>query len=277
MTQRQVLRQLAEAGQLQLQDFDAAGLTRLLRKELITVAGQTVTLTDKGRRLAAPKKQPRRASKPPHPLRPPRRSYPIGRHEQPSKRGYYAAEERSRRSIRAWTKRHPPLIDWSTPDPERDERLRKLARLLSEPRRHDDGTEWTADDHFRDRLRSHLEEPKETLLPEEPAPDGESPWHGHGYKLEDDTFEFPLDMTSRQFCNLHARLHAEQDWPHRHRRLHVDEEAWLARELRIPLPQLRAVNAKGHMFDLTRLPIDERKRQVNSWDSPARGSATSIP
>jgi hypothetical protein len=262
MTQRQVLRQLAEAGQLQLQDFDAAGLTRLLRQELITVAGQTVTLTDKGRRLAAPKKPPRRASKPPHPLRPPRRSYPIGRHEQPSKRGYYAAEERSRRSIRAWTKRHPPLIDWSTPDPERDERLRKLARLLSEPRRHDDGTEWTADDHFRDRLRSHLEEPKETLLPEEPAPDGESPWHGHGYKLEDDTFEFPLDMTSRQFCNLHARLHAEQDWPHRHRRLHVDEEAWLARELRIPLPQLRAVNAKGHMFDLTRLPIDERKRQV---------------
>jgi len=45
MTQRQVLRQLAEAGQLQLQDFDAAGLTRLLRQELITVAGQTVTLT----------------------------------------------------------------------------------------------------------------------------------------------------------------------------------------------------------------------------------------
>jgi hypothetical protein len=76
MTQRQVLRQLAEAGQLQLQDFDAAGLTRLLRQELITVAGQTVTLTDKGRRLAAPKKPPRRASKPPHPLRPPRRSYP---------------------------------------------------------------------------------------------------------------------------------------------------------------------------------------------------------
>jgi hypothetical protein len=65
MTQRQVLRQLAEAGQLQLQDFDAAGLTRLLRQELITVAGQTVTLTDKGRRLAAPKKPPRRASKPP--------------------------------------------------------------------------------------------------------------------------------------------------------------------------------------------------------------------
>ena len=57
MSQRQVLRQLTEAGQLQLQDFDAAGLARLLRQELITVAGQTVILTDKGRHLAAPKNQ----------------------------------------------------------------------------------------------------------------------------------------------------------------------------------------------------------------------------
>jgi hypothetical protein len=39
MSQRQVLRQLAEAGQLRLQDFDAAGLARLLRQELITVTG----------------------------------------------------------------------------------------------------------------------------------------------------------------------------------------------------------------------------------------------
>jgi hypothetical protein len=43
MKQRQALRQLAEAGQLRLQDFDAAGLARLLRQELITVTGQTVT------------------------------------------------------------------------------------------------------------------------------------------------------------------------------------------------------------------------------------------
>jgi hypothetical protein len=86
MSQRQVLRQLAEAGQLRLQDFDAAGLARLLRQELITVTGQTVTLTDKGRRLAAPRTPPVRAGKPPHPLRPPRRNLPIGRREQPSKR-----------------------------------------------------------------------------------------------------------------------------------------------------------------------------------------------
>jgi hypothetical protein len=165
MSQGQVLRQLAEAGQLRLQDFDAAGLARLLRQELITVTGQTVTLTDKGRRLAAPRTPPVPAGKPPHPLRPPRRNLPIGRREQPSKRGYYIAEERSRRSVRERTERNPPLIDWSMPDPERDERLRKLARLLSAPLHHDDGTEWTVDDYFRDYLRTHLEEPEGTLLP----------------------------------------------------------------------------------------------------------------
>jgi hypothetical protein len=261
MSQRQVLRQLAEAGQLRLQDFDAAGLARLLRQELITVTGQTVTLTDKGRRLAAPRTPPVRAGKPPHPLRPPRRNLPIGRREQPSKRGYYVAEERSRRSVREWTERNPPLIDWSKPDPERDERLRKLARLLSAPLHHDDGTEWTVDDYFRDYLRTHLEEPEGTLLPEGQTADSEPIWHGHGYELDDDTFEFPLDLTSRQYFNLHARLHAERDWPHRHRRLHVDEEELLAKELRIPLGQLRAADAKGRMFDLTRLPSDERERQ----------------
>ena len=261
MTQRQVLRQLAEAGQLRLQDFDPAGLVGLLREELITVAGQTVTLTDKGRRLAAPKKPPVPPGKPPHPLPPARRNYPMGRREQPSKRGYYTAKERSHRSIRAWTERNPPLIDWSKPDPDRDERLRKLAQLLSAPLRHNDGTEWTADDHFRGRLRTHLEEPEGWLLPEEQAAANEPIWHGHGYKLDDDTFEFPLDMTSRQYFNLHAQLHAERAWPHHHRRLHVDEEAWLAKDLRIPLAQLRAANAKGGMFDLTRLPIDERDRR----------------
>jgi hypothetical protein len=261
MTQRQVLRQLAEAGQLRLQDFDPAGLVGLLREELITVAGQTVTLTDKGRRLAAPKKPPVPPGKPPHPLPPARRNYPMGRREQPSKRGYYTAKERSHRSIRAWTERNPPLIDWSKPDPDRDERLRKLAQLLSAPLRHDDGTEWTADDHFRGRLRTHLEEPEGWLLPEEQAAANAPIWHGHGYKLDDDTFEFQLDMTSRQYFNLHAQLHAERDWPHHHRRLHVDEEAWMAKDLRIPLAQLRAANAKGGMFDLTRLPIDERDRR----------------
>jgi hypothetical protein len=261
MTQRQVLRQLAEAGQLPLQDFDPAGLVRLLREELVTVVGQTVTLTEKGRRLAAPRKPPVPTSKPAHPLPPPRRNYPVGRHEQPSKRGYYAAKERSRRSVRAWMERNPPLIDWSKPDPDRDERLRKLAQLLSAPLRHDDGTEWTADDYFRDRLRTHLEEPEGWLLPEEQAAANEPIWHGHGHKLDDDTFEFPLDMTSRQYFNLHARLHAERDWPHRHRRLHVDEEAWLAKDLRIPPAQLRAANAKGGMFDLTRLPNSERDRR----------------
>jgi hypothetical protein len=75
------------------------------------------------------------------------------------------------------------------------------------------------------------------------------------------SFEFPLDMTSRQYFNLHARLHAERDWPHRHRRLHRNEEEILAKELRIPLPQLHAANAKGGMFDLTRLPSDEKERR----------------
>ena len=41
MTQRQLLRQLAEAGRLRLQDFDNAALAHLLRDELVTVAGQT--------------------------------------------------------------------------------------------------------------------------------------------------------------------------------------------------------------------------------------------
>ena len=45
MTHRQILRQLAEAGRLRLQDFDDAALVHLLRDELVTVAGQTVTLT----------------------------------------------------------------------------------------------------------------------------------------------------------------------------------------------------------------------------------------
>ena len=261
MTQRQVLRQLAEAGQLRLQDFEAAGLARLLRQELITVAGQTVTLTDKGRRLASPKQPAARAGRSPRPLRPPRRTYPMGRSEQPSKRGYYTAEEQSRRSVQEWTERNPPMIDWSTPDSERDERLRQLARLLSAPLRHDDGTEWTTDDYFRDYLRTHLEEPEGTLLPEGPTADSEPIWHGHGYELDDDTFEFPLDLTSRQYFDLHARLHAERDWPHRHRRLHANEEQALAKELRVPLAQLRTANAKAGMFDLTGLPVDEQERQ----------------
>ncbi len=42
MTQRQILRQLAEAGRLRLQDFDDAALAHLLRDELVT--GQTVRL-----------------------------------------------------------------------------------------------------------------------------------------------------------------------------------------------------------------------------------------
>jgi hypothetical protein len=57
MTHRQILRQLAEAGRLHLQDFDDAALVHLLRDELVTVAGQTVTLTEKGRRRVAPKKR----------------------------------------------------------------------------------------------------------------------------------------------------------------------------------------------------------------------------
>jgi hypothetical protein len=68
-------------------------------------------------------------------------------------------------------------------------------------------------------------------------------------------------MTSRQYFNLHARLHAERDWPHRHRRLHRNEEEILAKEPRIPLAQLHAANAKGGMFDLTRLPSDEMERR----------------
>lgn len=153
------------------------------------------------------------------------------------------------------------MIDWSTPDSERDERLRQLARLLSAPLRHDDGTEWTTDDYFRDYLRTDLEEPEGTLLPEGPTADSEPIWHGHGYELDDDTFEFPLDLTSRQYFDLHARLHAERDWPHRHRRLHANEEQALAKELRIPLAQLRTANAKAGMFDLTGQPVDEQERQ----------------
>lgn len=149
MTQRSVLRQLAEAGKLRLQDFDDAALVRLLREELVTVDGQTVTLSDKGRRAVAPKKQETRASTPAHPLAPMRRTYPLGRREQPSKRGYYIAEERSRQQAAAWLKRNPPPpFDWSNPDPENQERLKRLRRILSAPLRHDDGTEWTVDDHF---------------------------------------------------------------------------------------------------------------------------------
>lgn len=116
MTQRQLLRQLAEAGRLRLQEFDDAALAHLLRDELVTVAGQTVTLTDKGRRRVAPKKTTTKVAKPLHPLTPLRRNYPVGRREQPSKRGYYAAEERRRREVAEWMKHHgPPPIDWSNP------------------------------------------------------------------------------------------------------------------------------------------------------------------
>ena len=262
MTHRQILRQLAEAGRLRLQDFDDAALAHLLRDELVTVAGQTVTLTDKGRRRVAPKKTTTKVAKPLHPLTPLRRNYPVGRREQPSKRGYYAAEERRRREVAEWMEHHgPPPIDWSNPDPKRQKELRELARLLSAPLRHDDGTEWTADDYFRSHLRSHLDEPEGSLLPANQAADSEPIWHGHGYKLDDDSFEFALDMTSRQYFNLHARLHAERDWPHRHRRLHRNEEEILAKELRIPLAQLHAANAKGGMFDLTRLPSNEKERR----------------
>jgi hypothetical protein len=68
-------------------------------------------------------------------------------------------------------------------------------------------------------------------------------------------------MTSRQYFSLHTALHARRDWPHRHRRLHRNEEEWLAKELRIPLRQLRAANAKRGMFDITVLPADERERR----------------
>lgn len=210
LTQRQLLRQLAEAGRLRLQDFDDAALLHLLRDELVTVTGQTVTLTDKGRRRVAPRKddhQGRQATAP------------------------------------------------------ADSAAAELARLLSAPPRHDDGTEWTADDYFRSYLRAHLDEPEGSLLPVDQAADDEPIWRGHGYKLDDDSFEFPLDMNSRQYFNLHVRLHAERGWPHRHRRLHRNEEEVLAKELRIPLAQLHAANAKGGMFDLTRLPSDEEERR----------------
>jgi hypothetical protein len=132
MTQGQILRQLAEAGRLRLQDFDDAALVHLLRDELVTVAGQTVTLTDKGRRRVAPKKTTTKVAKPLHPLTPLRRNYPVGRREQPNKSGYYAAEERSRREVAEWMERHgPPPIDRSNSDPERQKELRELARLLS--------------------------------------------------------------------------------------------------------------------------------------------------
>src|SRR5215211_5388366 len=64
MTHRQILRQLAEAWRLHLQDFDDAALVHLLRDELVTVAGQTVTLTEKGRRRVAPKKTTTKGGKP---------------------------------------------------------------------------------------------------------------------------------------------------------------------------------------------------------------------
>jgi hypothetical protein len=70
MTQRQILRQLAEAGRLRLQDFDDAALAHLLRDELVTVAGQTVTLTDKGSPPSRPKEdhhQDRQATAPADP------------------------------------------------------------------------------------------------------------------------------------------------------------------------------------------------------------------
>jgi hypothetical protein len=85
MTQRQILRQLAEAGRLRLRDFDDAALVHLLRDELVTVTGQTVTLADKGRRRVAPRKTTT-VVKPLHPLTPLRRNYPAGRRGRPSKR-----------------------------------------------------------------------------------------------------------------------------------------------------------------------------------------------
>jgi hypothetical protein len=276
MTQRQILRQLAEVGRLRLQDFDDAALVQLLRDELVTVTAQTVTLTDKGRRRVAPRKTTTKVAKPLHALTPLRRNYPVGRRGRPSKRGYYAAEERRRREVAEWMDRHgPPPIDWSNPDPERQEELRKPARLLSAPLRHDDGTEWTADDYFRLYLRAHLDEPEGSLLPPDYAADGEPIWRGHGYMLDDDSFEFPLDMTSRQYFNVHARLYAERDRPHRHRRLHRNEEEWLAKELRIPLAQLHSANASGGMFDLTRLPSDERERREKSSGLPATAATSS--
>jgi hypothetical protein len=179
MTQRQILRQLAEAGRLRLHDFDDAALAHLLRDELVTVAGQTVTLTDKGRRRVAPKKTTPKVAKPLHPLTQLRRNYLVGRREQPSKRGYYAAEERRRREVAEWMEDHgPPPIDWSNPDPKRQEELRELARLLSAPLRHEDGTEWTADDYLRSHLRSHLDEPEGSLLPANQAPTVSPPGTG---------------------------------------------------------------------------------------------------
>jgi len=280
MAQRQILRQLAEVGRLRLQDLDDAALIHLLRDELVTVAGQTVTLTDKGRRRVAPTKTTIKVAKPLHPLTPLRRNYRVGRREQPSKRGYYAAEERSRREVAEWMERHgPPPIDWSNPDPERQKELRELARLLSAPLRHDDGTEWTADDYFRLYLRAHLDEPEGSLLPAElpadQAADGEPNWHGHGYKLDDDSFEFPLDMTSRQYFNLHARLHAERDWPHRHRRLHRNEEEILAKELRIPLTPLHAANTPRAVCSTSPgCPAMRRNAARRSSGSPATAATS---
>jgi hypothetical protein len=262
MKQRQVLRQLAEAGQLRLQDFDAAGLARLLRQELITVTGQTVTLTAKGHRLAAPRKSTVRAGKPPHPLPPPQRSRPIGASARPSKRGYYAAQERSRRQTQEWLARHPPPpIDWSTPTPSATSGSgsspgcsRNHAATTTVPSGPRTTTSAIASAPTsrspRDRCwwktrRRMASRSGMATATGSTTTRSSSPRHDQPAVLQ------PACTTA---CG--ARLAAPPS------RLHRDEEAKQAKELRIPLSQLRVTNAKGRMFDLTRLPIDEQKRQA---------------
>jgi glycine/D-amino acid oxidase-like deaminating enzyme len=134
MTQRQILCQLAEAGGFGSKTSTTLPWSTCCATNLSPWLVKTVTLTDKGRRRVAPKKTTIKVAKPLHPLTSLRRNYPVGRREQPSKRGYYAAEERSRREVAEWMERHgPPPIDWSNPDPERQKELRELARLLSAP------------------------------------------------------------------------------------------------------------------------------------------------
>jgi hypothetical protein len=149
MTHRQILRQLAEAG-------------------------QTMTLTDKGRHRVAPKRTTTKVAKPLHPLTPLRRNYPVGT----ARAAEQARLLRRRRTTPARGRGMNGAPRTATnrlvqPGSRAPEELRELARLLSAPLRHDDGTEWTADDYFRSHLRSHLDEPEGSLLPADQAADRE--------------------------------------------------------------------------------------------------------
>jgi hypothetical protein len=237
LTGTHALHRLAQAP-LQLGDLHSSTLVALLRKEHIQVNGQTVTITDTGRQAVAEllAKQPA----------PSTRSTPII-----SKRDRYRDEQATRERGR----REPPF----QPSEELIGRLAELFDLLS---RHPDGTRFSSADHYQRTLLHHLNEPPVDFPTEFTGPGPTNRFFaGHGYKLDDDTFEFPPTMGVEDFVTLHVDLHGQQPaWPHQHRLFHDNERHAYASELGLPVRLVTRLSEQGWLLSFD-LPRDEAERQ----------------